>query len=61
MLCSCIALWVSSAHSHTVRVDQIPSGLESKAVMPAIAKVLGEMWKNESDKNKEIWKAGKQP
>ena len=29
--------------------------------MPAIAKVLGEMWKNESDKNKEIWKAGKQP
>jgi hypothetical protein len=44
-----------------VRVDQIPSGLESKAVMPAIAKVLGEMWKNESDKNKEIWKAGKQP
>ena len=55
------ALWETSAHSHTVRVDQIPSGLESKAVMPAIAKVLGEMWKNESDKNKEIWKAGKQP
>jgi hypothetical protein len=39
----------------------VPAGLESKAVMPAIAKILGEMWSKESESNKAAWKAGKVP
>jgi len=40
---------------------KVPASTESKSIMPAVAKVLGEMWGKESEKNKEIWKAGKKP
>ena len=40
---------------------KLPAGLESKAQMPAIAKILGEMWGKQSDANKTAWKAGKVP
>jgi len=40
---------------------KVPASTESKSIMTAVAKVLGEMWGKESEKNKEIWKAGKKP
>ena len=40
---------------------KLPAGLASKETMPAIAKILGEMWAKESDKNKAIYKEGKKP
>eukprot|EP00802_Teleaulax_amphioxeia_P015172 Tamp_15258.p1 GENE.Tamp_15258~~Tamp_15258.p1 ORF type:complete len:476 (-),score=102.20 Tamp_15258:128-1375(-) len=48
-------------HNREAAKKKLPSGLESKAVMPAVAKILGEMWSKESDKNKAIWKTGKKP
>ena len=38
---------------------RLPPGLESKATMPAISKILGDMWAKESPESKEDWKAGK--
>jgi hypothetical protein len=48
-------------HHRDAAKKKVPAGLESKAVMPAIAKILGEMWSKESDSNKDAWKAGKVP
>lgn len=39
--------------------QRLPPGLESKATMPAISKILGEMWAEESEASKADWKAGK--
>ena len=48
-------------HHREAAKKKVPAGLESKAVMPAIAKILGEMWSKESESNKAAWKAGKVP
>ena len=46
-------------HNREEAKKKVPSGLESN--MPAVAKILGQMWAKESDASKETWKAGKVP
>lgn len=46
-------------HHREEAKKKLPKGLESKAVMPAIAKILGEMWGKLSDAHKASWKEGK--
>ena len=47
-------------HRHAAK-EKVPASLEFKAVMPAIAKCLEQMWSKESESNKAAWKAGKVP
>lgn len=48
-------------HNREAAKKKLPSGVESKGIMPAIAKILGEMWGKQSDSNKATWKEGKVP
>lgn len=48
-------------HNREAAKTKLPSGLASKEMMPAVSKILGEMWSKESEANKTAWKAGKAP
>ena len=48
-------------HNREAAKKKVPAGTETKSLMPAVAKILGEMWAKQSDANKAAWKAGKVP
>ena len=48
-------------HNREAAKKMLPSGVESKGIMPAIAKILGEMWGKQNDSNKATWTEGKIP
>ena len=50
-----------SKHNREAAKKKLPPGLEPKDVMKTVGKILGEMWRAESEANKEMWKAGKVP
>jgi hypothetical protein len=48
-------------HNHEAAKKMLPSSVESKGIMPAIAKILCEMWGKQNDSNKAMWTEGKIP
>jgi len=43
-------------HNREAAKKKVPPGIESKAQMPAVAKILGEMWGKQSESAKAEWK-----
>ena len=48
-------------HNREAAKKMLASGVESKGIMPAIAKILGEMWGKQNDSNKATWTRAKSP